>query len=248
MSLLTITSPKGAPGATTAAVALGAVWPRRALVVECDLAGGDLAARFRLPPEPGLLSLGVVARRGHLTAEDVWAHTQQLPRGLEVLIGLRAPEQARGLGRLWSLLPTALAELEADVLVDCGRLTTGSPVEDLIRQADLALLVARPTIEGVAHLTYRLEALARADVAAGVVLVGDRPFAQGDVEAALAGEEILAPVLGVLADDPRGAAMLAGQPGSERWLGRVSPLVRSARALAGALADRLERAGVAADA
>jgi MinD-like ATPase involved in chromosome partitioning or flagellar assembly len=248
MSLLAIASPKGAPGATTAAVALGAVWPRRALVVECDPAGGDLAARFHLPPEPGLLSLGVVARRGQLAGEDVWAHVQQLPRGLEVLIGLRAPEQARGLGRLWSLLPAALAELDADVLVDCGRLAAGSPVEDLIRRADLALLVARPTVEGVAHLTYRLEALARADVTAGVVLIGEQPFHRRDVEAALAGQEIPAPVLGVLADDPRGAAMLGGQPGSERWLGRVSPLIRSARALPGALADRLERVGVTADA
>jgi hypothetical protein len=45
-------------------------------------------------------------------------------------------------------------------------------------------------------------------------------------------------VRGVLADDPRGAAMLCGQPGRERWLERASPLVRSARTLADNLLAR----------
>jgi MinD-like ATPase involved in chromosome partitioning or flagellar assembly len=71
MSVLALASAKGAPGVTTAAVALGAVWPRRVLLVEGDPAGGDLAARFHLPPEPNLVSLGMVARRGQLTPEEV---------------------------------------------------------------------------------------------------------------------------------------------------------------------------------
>jgi hypothetical protein len=43
----------------------------------------------------------------------------------------------------------------------------------------------------------------------------------------------------VLASDRRGAAMLAGQPGSTRWLERASPLIRSARSLAADLLDVL---------
>jgi MinD-like ATPase involved in chromosome partitioning or flagellar assembly len=242
MSLFVLASPKGAPGVTTAAVALGAVWPRRALVVECDPAGGDLAARFHLSPEPSLLSLGMVARRGHLTPDDVEAHLQHLPRGLEVLIGLRAAEQAGALGRLWSVLPAALAEVDADVLVDCGRLTMGPPTEDLARHADLVMMVSRPTVEAVAHLAHRLEGLGRLGAASEVVLVGEQPFARGDVEGALGREGITTRVLGVLADDARGAAMLAGQPGRERWLARVSPLVRSARSLAEELVGRFAAA------
>lgn len=37
---------KGGPGVTTAAVALAAVWPRSAIVAECDPSGGDLALRL----------------------------------------------------------------------------------------------------------------------------------------------------------------------------------------------------------
>jgi hypothetical protein len=81
----------------------------------------------------------------------VWGHTQRLPRGLEVLTGLRAGDQARGLGRLWSLLPQALPQLDADVLVDCGRLVADTSAEDLVRRADLLVLLVRPTVEGVLH-------------------------------------------------------------------------------------------------
>jgi MinD-like ATPase involved in chromosome partitioning or flagellar assembly len=239
MSVIALASAKGAPGVTTAAVALGAVWPRRALVVEADPAGGDLAARFQLPSEPNLLSLGTVARRGDLAAADVWAHVQQLPRGLEVLTGVRAAEQTRALGRLWALLAGALGELDADALVDCGRLTPGTVAEELLRAADLVLLVCRPTVEGVLHLGYRLEALRRIGIAAEMILVGERPFDRARVQDALAANGVTARVRGVLADDPRGAGMLAGQPGRERWLERVSPLIRSARGLADDLAGSL---------
>jgi hypothetical protein len=223
-------------------VALGAVWPRRVLLVEADPAGGDLAARFHLPPEPNLVSLGMVARRGQLTPDEVWGHTQRLPRGLEVLTGLRAGDQARGLGRLWSLLPQALSQLEVDVLVDCGRLAADTAAWDLARRAELVVLLARPSVEGVLHLANRLEALGRLGVAGEVVLVGEQPFDRGGVRQALAGEGITAPVRGVLADDPRGAAMLGGHPGRERWLERASPLVRSARGLAADLLERLSHA------
>jgi hypothetical protein len=207
--------------------------------VEADPAGGDLVARFQLPPEPNLVSLGMVARRGRLTPEEVWGHTQRLPRGLAVLTGLRAGGQARGLGRLWSLLPAALSQLDADVLVDCGRLVADTAAEDLVRRAEVVVLVARPTVEGVLHLANRLEALGRLGVTAEVVLVGEQPFDRAGVQQALVGEGITAPVRGVLADDPRGAAMLGGHPGRERWLERASPLVRSARSLAADLLEQL---------
>jgi MinD-like ATPase involved in chromosome partitioning or flagellar assembly len=239
MSVIALASAKGAPGVTTAAVALGAVWPRRALVVEADPAGGDLAARFHLPPEPNLLSLGILARRGQLGAEELWAHTQRLPRGLEMLAGVRAAEQARALGRLWSLLPGALSELDADALVDCGRLAPATLAEDIIRAADVALLLCRPTVEGVLHVGDRLEALGRLGVAAEVVLLGERPFDRAKVQGALAANGITARVRGVLADDARAAGMLTGQAGSERWLQRVSPLIRSARGLADDLTEQL---------
>ena len=51
MGLVVLAADKGAPGVTTAAVALAAVWPRPVLLAECDQAGGDLV--YRLPAEEG---------------------------------------------------------------------------------------------------------------------------------------------------------------------------------------------------
>lgn len=116
MALIVFAADKGAPGVTTAAVAIAAVWPRPVLLAECDPAGGDLV--YRLPaedggmlnPARGLLSLAATARRG-LRAEQVWEHTQRLAGGLDVLVGLANAEQAHGLSWLWSPLGRAFAGL-----------------------------------------------------------------------------------------------------------------------------------------
>ena len=118
MALIALAADKGAPGVTTAAVALGAVWPRPALVAECDPAGGDLV--YRLPaaassgddaqdragrddrdggmlnPSRGLLSLAATARRG-LRPQQVAEHCQQLVGGLDVLVGITNAEQAQAM-------------------------------------------------------------------------------------------------------------------------------------------------------
>jgi len=233
VSVVALASAKGAPGVTTAAVALGGVWPSRALLVECDPAGGDLAARFELAATPGLVSLASETRRG-LRAEQLWLHAQRLPGGLPVLLGVGGPEQARALGPLWSLLPQALAQAGGDVVVDCGRVGPDSPVAPLLHAADLVVLLARPTVEGVAHLELRLHALERDQIRPAVVLVGERPFDRRTVQARLAADGLHAKVLGALADDRDAAAVLCGQPGPSRGLGR-SRLVRSARVLVEAL-------------
>ena len=93
MALIAVAADKGAPGVTTATVALAAVWPRHVLLAECDPAGGDLVYRLpgvdggRLDPRRGLLSLAVAARRG-LQPQQVWEHAQKLRGGLDVLLGV----------------------------------------------------------------------------------------------------------------------------------------------------------------
>ena len=104
MALIAIASDKGAPGFTTAALALAAVWPRPVLLAECDPAGGDLVYRFpavgggHLDPRRGVLSLAVVARRG-MQPQQVWEHVQKLHGGLDVLAGVTNAEQGAGLSR-----------------------------------------------------------------------------------------------------------------------------------------------------
>jgi len=140
--MVALASAKGSPGVTTALVALAGVWPRPVLVAECDPNGSDLAARFGLPPVPGLVSLASVARHG-LGPVQVWEHTQRLPGGLAALLGVQQAEQAEALGPLWPRLADALAGLEVDVLVDGGHLSHDSPVLELLDHANLVVLIGQ---------------------------------------------------------------------------------------------------------
>jgi hypothetical protein len=260
MALIALAADKGSPGVTTSAVALAAVWPRRALLAECDPHGGDLVYRMPgehggpLDPNRGLVSLAVEARRG-FDASVLPQHTQRLRGGLELVVGLGNADQSHGMTGLWGPLGRAFdrfADLPygADVIADCGRLGPDSPTLDLLAQSALVLLIARTEAESLAHvrdransLSARLHAtqgsavsLARPPI--GVVLIAPPNRARqaakqvGDLLAAsTAGAE----VLGVLALDEAGADALAG-----RARGRVDKalLTRSARELAGAVTQR----------
>jgi MinD-like ATPase involved in chromosome partitioning or flagellar assembly len=228
--IVVLASAKGSPGVTTALLALTGMWPRPVLMAECDPNGADLAARFGLPPNPGLVSLASAARHG-LGPRQLREHMQRLPGGIPVLLGVQLPEQALALGPLWSRLAAELARLEVDVLVDGGQLVGDSPVLELVAGADLLVLVGRPTVEGVTHLAGRIARLEQQGQRPVVVLVGDRPYGPRAVEETLRAEGLRAPVLGVLADDPRAAAALSGESGRPSLLAR-SLLVRSAREIA----------------
>ena len=234
MSLIAVASAKSC-GVTTSAVALAATWPkdRGVLVAEVDPIGGDLAARFALDPNRGMMSLGA-ASRGGAEPEDVGRHTQTLPGGASVLVGPSTLEQCRALATLWSALPSQLKALDGtDVIADCGRLTPYSQALEFVRQADVALLVSRPTVEGVMHLSSALARLNSARTETQVVLVGDHPYESSEVERAVGAE-----VVGVVADDPRAAGALGGRPAHPRALER-SALMRSAREIAERLCARL---------
>jgi hypothetical protein len=247
VALIALAADKGAPGVTTAAVAFGAVWPRPVLVAECDLAGGDLV--YRLPgesgmlnPARGLLSLAATARRG-LRPEQIGEHGQRLVGGLDVLAGLTNGEQAQGLTWLWGPLGRAFASLApVDVIADCGRLGAGTALLDLLREADMIVLLTRPTLEQVAHLRERVSALGtelRGGPPIGIIVVADpRDYraSVAEVDRIVTNARLPATVLGGFALDPKGAEMLRGQ-----WGGRLdrSLLIRSAREVAGGLVGRL---------
>ena len=235
---------KGAPGVTTAATALGAVWPRPVLLAECDPAGGDVV--YRLPgedggmlnPGRGLLSLGATARRG-LYPEQIYEHTQRLVGGLDVLAGLTHGEQAAGLTWLWKPLGRALAALpQADVLADCGRLGGHPEINDLVAEADLVVLFTRASLDHVAHLRERLALLPKGPERGVVVIADPRSYRAAIDEVrrivTAAGRDVA--FVGGLAHDPKGAELLRGQ-----WGGRLdrSLLIRTARELAGRLAARV---------
>jgi MinD-like ATPase involved in chromosome partitioning or flagellar assembly len=255
VTVIVLASAKGSPGVTTSALAMAAVWPRRVLLADCDLAGGDLAAgllRATAPANGGLLELALAARRG-LSAQDVLARCLRLSATDDTVLllpGLTDPRHAVALASSWPQIVAALQTMDTteparDVLIDAGRLPC--PPE-LVTAADRVLLVARPSLLSVHHARHQLSAVHRhrshgaSDAAdrqlepagadgIGILLVGDRPYSPSEVRSALP-----VPVMAVLAHDPRAATALGEGTASGRWFDR-SPLMRTARRAAAALGD-----------
>ena len=265
MALIIVAGDKGSPGVTTSAVALAAAWPRRAVVAECDPHGGDLVYRLAaehggpLDPNTGLLSLALAARHGFET-HNLPHHLQRVNGGMDVLLGLGTAEQAAAMAPLWQRLGRSFdqfADLRygetrygGDVIADCGRVGPDSPTLEMMRFAAMVLLVARADAEQIAHVRDRVNGLSQklhgnqgstisvARPPIGVVLIAPPRDAKrvasqvGELLAATAGG---AEVLGVLADDPDGAAALNG-----RGRARIdrSLLIRSARDVATSVTRR----------
>jgi hypothetical protein len=256
MALIAIASDKGAPGVTTAALALAAVWPRPVLLAECDQAGGDLVYRFpaagggHLDPRRGVLSLAVVARRG-MQPQQVWEHVQKLHGGLDVLAGVTNAEQGAGLSLLWGPIGKTLAALpQADVIADCGRLGADGPLYDLLIEATTVVLVSKVHVADVIRLRDRAAAFAaaaqsrgRRGFGVGVVVVAEPKklrAALGEVQHVLGQANAPAAVLGGIAHDTKGADLLSGE-----WGGNLdrTMLIKTAREVAQQLVQGLPPTG-----
>ncbi len=249
MALIAVAADKGAPGVTTTATALAAVWPRPVVLAECDPAGGDIVYRLpgahggRLDPRRGLLSLAVAARHG-LAPAQVWEHAQRLRGGLDVLAGVANAEQGSGIEPLWGPVGGLLATLpQADVIADCGRLGPDSPYYELLAQAAIVVLVIRPSLGEVLRLRDRVAAVALAvgrrgghGARIGVLVVAERRGfrrALAEVGHAVGGANSPVGLVGGIAYEPKSAQRLRGE-----WGGRLdrSLLIRTARDAAAQLA------------
>ena len=245
MTLIAMTAGKGAPGVTTAATALAAVWPREAVLADCDPAGGDVALRLPgsdggpLQRDQGLLPLAARLRTDSAGSVNYAGYLQRAVGGMPVLTGVAGPAQAAALGPLWAALARTLAAgagQGADTIADCGRYQPGGPAERVLAAADTVLVVTRPTVEGLSHLRSAVHTLASTTPAPLLVVVIDDPRLPkaGEVAEALAASAAgdAPTVIGTLAFDPIGAAGLCGVP--TRRLDRT-PLVASARRLSTAI-------------
>ncbi|WP_432564540.1 hypothetical protein [Kineococcus sp. SYSU DK003] len=169
MAIVSFLSAKGSPGVTTTALLAAALWPRPAVLLEADPAGGDVAARVPaldggvLDPDRGLLPLLTSARRG-LSAAQVLEQTQHVAGGSRVVVGLGSSEQSLAAGAGWSALAVAVRGLDrgaepVDVVVDAGRVGAHAVHLDLLRASDLVVLVVRAEVAAVLHARERLRAL-----------------------------------------------------------------------------------------
>jgi MinD-like ATPase involved in chromosome partitioning or flagellar assembly len=237
MTRVTLCSAKGSPGVTTLSCVLGAVWPaeRSVVVAECDPSGGDIAGRFGLSTGRGMTSLVLTHRQGPHGPVDRAAHLQQLPGGLDVLVGPVGADSATALDREIGLSLSALGADQDDLLADCGRLLPGAiGQEKMIRGADAVLLLVRPDMPAIAHArwaTSRIRELSSRSLS--VLLIGSGGFKPDEVAG-----EIGVGVIGTVPFDPTGAAMACGATGTSRAFMR-SGLVVSARAVVASLLENM---------
>jgi MinD-like ATPase involved in chromosome partitioning or flagellar assembly len=212
---------------TTLACVLGAVWPsdRAVVVAECDPSGGDLAGRFGLSTRHGVTSLVLTDRQQIGQRPDYRDHAQQLPGGLDVLVGPTGADSAMALDRELGMSSSDLIHEDCDLLADCGRLLPGATGQGkVIRSSDGVLLLVQPDVSGIANArwaTSRIRELSHAPVFA--VIVGAGTFKSAEVS-----DELHVSVLGTIPFDPRAARMACGVPGTAKEFVR-SGLVAFAR-------------------
>ena len=177
MTAFGLVGAKGAPGVTTSAVLLAAVWPRPACLLEADPAGGDVrwwqsgAGGLPLRPDTGVVSLLAARRAGRPSPQDMITHAQQIPGGLPVVVGVGSPSQYQALAPIWPTLVDLLTEQvgpcaappdelgSLDVVVDAGRLGNDPGAGQLLAALPVVLLVCRPTVASIGHARHALSAL-----------------------------------------------------------------------------------------
>jgi MinD-like ATPase involved in chromosome partitioning or flagellar assembly len=253
MTVVAVTGGKAGPGATTAALALGLSWPGAVLLVDADGAGGDMVPGMlpgRVGTERGLLSW-LVATRRHTVLEAAQAlaeHVVLLPEapGVWLMPGVQNGGQSQplvsgGWERLAQVLEREPTAAGRDVIVDTGRLSSGSCWQ-VLAVADQVLLAVRPTARSVQGARGAADQLREhlGDLALVRLLIcGTGEYDAKDVSAQLG-----VAVAGTLPANRAAAAVLTeGAAAGMRSLKR-SRLLRSAASLAA----ELVAAGSAADA
>jgi hypothetical protein len=245
VSTVAFFSAKGAPGTTTAAMLVASLWPRPALLVDADAAGGDIALRLPAPDgrpldqSTGMLSLLPLARRA-ITGDQVLTHAQRVLGGGEVIAGLSGPEQATAAGPVWAALIDVLGAVAGrDMMIDLGRLSANSAVLPMAARADVAVLIARDTVSGVFAARARLHTLVPALIDAhgggpqlGLVVQGESDREADSAASVIRGEFPRVQFFGRLAWDVAGVRMFDGQHVSRP---ERSMIVRSGRDIVAAL-------------
>jgi hypothetical protein len=245
VAVFALLSGGGAPGVTTAALALTLSWPSQVVLAECDPSGGDVLAgllRGHLPASTGLLQLALEVGAGsEIPAEKLWQQLVELDEEHNrlLLAGISDPRQSAALQSSLPWIADALQAMSADVVADCGRLDSVAAVRPVLSAASLAVLVVRPTLRQVSRAVPRIEMLVNLVGRERVVilLVG-----QGTASSREVADTLGVPVAGQLPDDIKTAAALSDGAGSRRRLD-ARPLIRAATAAGRGMREAATAAG-----
>lgn len=236
--LVSFVSAKGAPGVTTAVLAVASRWHRTAVVLDVDPSGGDIPAglgRGAWPPDAGLLELIVDVRS--MPVEEALRRRVVVPAGFAppVLSGFGGLGQASGVP--WRHLGAGFARLsDADALADCGRYLAAHGIDELLAVSDHTVIVTGSSLPA-ARATSRLLSTLR-DVTPGrwtpaglslLVVRPGRPYSASEIA-----QSCGVPLIGELPDDAGAAQVWSdGAPPGRGFL--RSALQREAMHVASAL-------------
>lgn len=229
--MISVVTVKGSPGATTLCLALAASWPDPVILFDLDPQCGSVLSGLTdgaVQTKHMIVDVLLESRHGSLE-EALQRHVSRpVPHGPLLLGGFGAPEQAVGVD--FGPLATTLAEIvDADVIVDIGRFAMAHPVNVLLHESDLVLVVTDSSFNSVRTLVRTLPALTRQvdDVPIGLVVVDPgKPYPGRDI-----GDACDRNVLGEIPFDTRTAAVWSdAAPPPPRH--RRRPLTRAAAHLA----------------
>lgn len=222
--IIGVCSGKGAPGVTILATALSLAWPGDTVLLEADPSGADLSFRLRpsgagmtyLAREPTVLSLALAARTSAPGA-DLIPYTHRTSLGVRVILGVLGEDRA-AMAPMWALVTEQIRAWPGTVVVDLGRLHAHHDALGLAAAADVLLLVAHHSVEGLFHaretagdLLSAFGAGARSSPRVGVVIRAGRrqqDAAVREITHVLERVGVPVPVAGWIADDPAGVAAL----------------------------------------
>lgn len=210
--VISVLSGKGAPGVTTAAIGLAAALGdrrRRAVLVDADLRGGNVAAYLDLDPRRGLLAL-VYGSDSATLGSRVEDELQDAP-GFSALAGIEHSDSRSQISS--ELLPTILAILKSrfdHVVVDLGEVISGMPTpaaDAALRSSEGVLLVTRGDLVSLwnarACLRHLQEGLGLDADAVRIVL--NRREKRGQYSGSEVERALGVPVVAVIPEDRRAA-------------------------------------------
>ncbi len=224
--VVAVVSGKGAPGKTTLAISLAALFAEggsRTVLLDADLRGGNVAPYLDLDPRRGLIGL---ASPGFELSDEL-----QLTAGFAVVAGIERPGLAAGLRE--QTVPAAVSALRErfeTVVVDLAPMQPG-----LLRPGDELLLVTGADLVSVWNARNALPAVR--EQAGGSVLTAavNRRDGRDHYDAPEVGPVLGLPVSGVVREERESARRaVAEQIPLARAGGRVAPDLRALAAGLGA--------------
>ena len=187
--IVTLTSVRGGPGVTSWALLLASAWPQafdvERVVLEADLDGGVLGARYGLGVEPGTAGLlAAVRRHGVEGALDLAAFARPMAGGVWVV---PEPESAEQCAVVWASAATAdavcavAADDERVWIVDAGRARSLGVASPFVSRSALTIVLCRDAQEDLVQVPARVAALQRLGASVGVMVVGKPPYQRDEL-------------------------------------------------------------------